>query len=343
MNNVIQAKKDKYIKFYELDPNVKKLFHIHIANNPNVKPMPYLRRENMQGRIDSAVSSYESAMSRADWLNDDFIPYATCGTGTEIFAEAFGCQVMRPDNTMPFAMPFITEAAEAAKIKIPKLEDSTLYYLFEMADKIKEKCGDEALLGLVDVQTPMDIAALIWDKTYFFAAMIDEPEAVKELAHKISQLYFAFFDEWFRRYGPEFISHCPDYYMPSGFTYSEDEVGAVSPKMFEEFFLPELIEISDRYGNVGMHCCAHARHQWENFKKIPNLKMINYVPPHVDLRESIEYFTGVTAMFPWWSGSGGPETWFSQLNENSHVLLDFTAQNEEEAKELADKINKALA
>lgn len=59
------------------------------------------------------------------------------------------------------------------------------------------------MLCLPDVQTPMDIAALIWDKNYFFAAMIEEPEAVKELAHKVSRLYFAFFDEWFRRYGAE--------------------------------------------------------------------------------------------------------------------------------------------
>ena len=82
MNSVIQAKKEKYGKFYNHDPNVRKLYHIHIANNPKVKPLPYLRRENMQERIDSAVSSYESAMSRIDWLNDDFIPYATCVTGT---------------------------------------------------------------------------------------------------------------------------------------------------------------------------------------------------------------------------------------------------------------------
>ena len=195
------------------------------------------------------------------------------------------------------------------------------------------------MLGLIDVQTPMDIAALIWDKTYFFAAMIEEPEAVKELAHKISQLYFAFFDEWFKRYGTEFIAHYPDYYMPSGFTFSEDEVGAVSPKIFEELFLPELVAISEKYGNIGMHSCAHAKHQWENFKKIPNLKMLNFVQPYDVIMESIDFFTGVTAMYPQWSGSDSHETWFSQTNDDAHILLDFTAQNEEEAKRLTDKIN----
>ena len=338
MNNIIQSKKDRHVKFYDPNSEINRLFHIHIANDPKVKPMPPLWRENLQGRIDSAVSVYESAMSRVDWLDDDFIPYASCVTGTEIFAEAFGCKVMKPLNTNPYALPFIRESSEVARLKVPTLEDSSLYYLFDLADSLKAKCGDDAILGLIDVQTPMDIAALIWDKNYFFVAMLEEPEAVKELAHKISQLYFAFFDEWFRRYGKEFVAHYPDYYMPSGFTYSEDEVGAVSAEIFEELFLPELIEISDRYGNVGMHSCAHAKHQWANFKKIPNLKLLNLVQPPDIIMKSMDFFAGFTAMFPSWGGSGSPETWSSQLNQTAHVLLDFGVQSEDEAKRLADKL-----
>ena len=343
MNKIIQLKKERYLKFYNLDPKVRKLFHIHIGNDPKVKPMPHLWRENAEQRVESAASAYESAMSRIDWLCDDFIPYAACVTGTEIFAEAFGSKVIKPENTNPYALPFITNSSEISKIKVPALEDSTLYYLFDMADKLKALCGDDALLGLVDVQTPMDIAALIWDKNYFFAAMIEEPEAVKELAYKISQLYFAFFDEWFRRYGKEFIAHYPDYYMPSGLTYSEDEVGAVSPEIFEELFLPELIEISNRYGNVGMHSCAYSKHQWDNFKKIPNLKMLNLVFPNKPdiMEESISFFAGHTAMYPGWSGVGAYETWFSQIDKNAHILLEFWVQDEEEAKRLADKLYTA--
>lgn len=109
MNSVIQAKKERHIKFYELDLKVK--------------PTPLLWCENMQGRFDSAASAYELAMSRLDWLYDDFIPYASCVTGTEIFAEAFGSKVVKPENTNPYSLPFITEASEVPKIKVPKLEE----------------------------------------------------------------------------------------------------------------------------------------------------------------------------------------------------------------------------
>ena len=36
--------------------------------------------------------------------------------------------------------------------------------------------------------------------------------------------------------------------MPRGLTLSEDEVGAVSPALFDSLFLPELAELSARYG-----------------------------------------------------------------------------------------------
>jgi len=329
--NLIESKKANYVKFYNRDKGIKRLYHIHIAD-PHEKPRPPLWRENFQQRIDYAVNMYEKAMLRLEWLHDDFIPYAPCVTGTEIFAEALGSKVMKPVNDMPFAIPFIIDSSEIADIKVPALEDSSLYYLFDMADKIKAACGNDALLGIVDIQTPMDIAALIWDKNYFFIAMIDEPEAVRELTHKISQLYYSFFDEWFKRYGKEFISHYPDYYMPSGFTFSEDEAGAVSPEIFKELFLPELIEMSERYGDLGMHCCANAVHQWENFKKIPNLKILNLVQPPEIMLKSYSFFAGHTAMFPAWNGN--------VEDENAHICLNFWVQNDEEAKRLADKLNK---
>ena len=338
MDKKIEEKKQKHIKFYNLDPDVRHLFHIHILKDRQNNPRPWLWKENMAARVDYAAREYETAMKRQEWLQDDFIPHATCITGTEIFAEAFGCSVSKPEGSEPFALPLITSSSDLGKVMVPKLEDSSLCHIFGLADMLKQKCGNDALLGMPDIQTPMDIAALIWDKNYFFIAMLDEPEAVKELTHKVSTLFFAFFDEWFNRYGKEFVAHCPDYYMPSGITFSEDEVGAVSGEIFNELFLPELAQISSRYGDMGMHCCANARHQWENFKKIPRLKLINFVQPSDIIIKSSSFFAGHTTMFPSWAGTGNHETWFAQLDEAAHTYLDFFVEDNEEAKKLADKL-----
>jgi hypothetical protein len=147
-------------------------------------------------------------------------------------------------------------------VKVPELSSSSLANIFEMSDELHRRTGPNSLMRLPDdIQSPMNIAALIWDKSDFYVALMETPEAVRELADKVRTLLTAFLDEWFRRYGTAFIAHYPFYYMERGVTLSEDEIGAVNPDTFDEFFLPELTYLSERYGGIGIHCCANARHQ----------------------------------------------------------------------------------
>ena len=118
---------------------------------------------------------------------------------------------------------------------------------------------------------------MLWNKLDFYPALVKHPDAVERLVGKIAGLQFAFLDEWYRRYGTDFIAHFPEYYMPFGVTLSVDEIGAVSPKMFPQYFLPHLEQFSGRYGGLGLHCCANARHQWENLKKVPGVRLLNLV------------------------------------------------------------------
>ena len=70
--------------------------------------------------------------------------------------------------------------------------------LFEIADELRRRGGPDALLKMVDMQSPMDIVAQIWDKTDLFVAMLETPDAVIELAATARALQTAFLDEWFR-------------------------------------------------------------------------------------------------------------------------------------------------
>ena len=174
-------------------------------------------------------------------------------------------------------------------------------------------------------------------------AMVDNPEAVVELADKVYKLLTAFLDEWFRRYGRNFVAHCPDYYMPQGITLSEDEAGSVNAEMFESLFLPELQRLSDRYGGLGMHCCADARHQWPNFRKIRGLRLLQLTnPPKRTMEEylipSYAFFENICAQWKGWSPSGPMETWSNQWPRNARVVLDIPAKNADEAARLADQL-----
>ena len=296
MQHEIDIRKQKWIDFAEVSSSVNRLLVINYTEGMPERPM--LWWENLAQREEWSYCRYMKQMEDLEFIPDNTIPYLSMSTGTEIFAEAFGCRVHRPDNNNPFALPKIFNWKELRTLKKPRLEDTNLMLLFEMADRLKERAGSSSVLGLPDVQTPMDIAALIWEKSDFFAAMYEEPEAVHELSEMVKELLFEFFDAWFQRYGREFIAHYPDYYMPDGITVSEDEVGSVSPEMYREFFEKELHEISERYGAIGVHCCANSAHQWENFQNIPHLKILNLVREKEDTLESFKRFRNICGQYP---------------------------------------------
>jgi hypothetical protein len=63
--------------------------------------------------------------------------------------------------------------------------------------------------------------------------------------------------------------------------------------MFNEFCLDEICELSERYGGIGIHCCANAKHQWDNLKKIFGLKLLNFVQPMHIIEETLTYFNNL--------------------------------------------------
>jgi hypothetical protein len=331
---IITTRKQRWTRFLDMNQPSGHMVLVRLPSVPR-RPMPPLHPDRKQARIEWAWQQYQEQVQRLEWLDDDLIPHLAPHTGTEIFAEAFGCAVHRPDKGMPFALPLITEASEVARLRIPSLDVPCLRLLFEMADELRARSGPEAAIRIVDIQSPMDIAALIWEKSSFFAALIEAPEAVKELASKVHQLLTAFLDAWFARYGTSFVAHCPDYYMPHGITLSEDEVGVVSADMFEEFFLPELVALSNRYGGIGMHCCANSQHQWEGFKRIPGLKLLNLNRPPDVTEEALRFFGPHVAQMHKWQGTGDPRTWLGQLPPGCRFVLQIPVKTREEAIEVA--------
>jgi len=342
----IAERKRRWTAFLNREPDAPRHLFIIRVPDPEADVPDFGYRIHWPGhaqeRIEWAWKHYQAMFARLDWLHDDAIPHLNMITGTEIFAEAFGCEIERPEDNMPFAKPIVFNVEQAEAIDTPRLRESTLMRQFEVADTLRDRAGDDALLRMVDVQSPMDIAALIWEKAEMLMAMIDAPDAVARLAAKVRALLVAFLDEWFDRYDTDFIAHYPDYYMPRGITLSEDEVGAVNTEMFESLFLPELNELSQRYGGLGMHCCADSMHQWAAFKKIKNLRLLNLVRPDEQYPEAFATFAGHVPQFHNWRGEGAPWTWPDQLPEGVRAVFEINAESKNDAIEIATKMREVV-
>ncbi len=334
--DTIEARKERWRgQVLGTDPPAHLFMIVYDPGGPE-RPLPWPTRK--AERVEWAWQLYLRQRERAEWLRDDTVPFLNLYTGTEIFAEAFGCPVHRPENEMPFALPCVSSAREADRLRAPSVDAYPLGDLWEMADELRRRAGPEAPLRLPDLQSPMDITALIWDKNDLYRALVEAPEAVKALSAKVTSLLSAFLDAWFERYGTEYIAHYPDYLMSGGFTVSEDEAGAVSPGMFAEFFQPHLEALSQRYGGLGVHCCAHARHQWEGFRRLPNLRVLNLVQPPEIIREAYGFFADGILQYHSWCGEGPPWTWPEQHPPRSRVVMEVAAGSREEAMELSERL-----
>ena len=332
-------RKEQWISFMDMSSNVKTIILVDCAI-PDLGPRPLPYPDRIQERIDFAVRAYEGKMERAEWLPDDAMPAVLPYTGTEIFAEAFGSPVHLPGNGMPFARPLIYSVNEIGKVKVPPIEGTILGQLFEIAYQLKRRCGKDAVLALPDIQSPFDIAALIWEKADFLASMIVEPKAVEDLCAMTEQTLIEFLDRWFSEFGTDYLAHFPDYFMRGGLTLSEDEIGEFSPAMFDQFCLDGLNRLSERYGGIGIHTCAHSKHQWENLKKIKGLRLLNLVQPPKVLREGYKFFEGVAQMHSWFGDGEPSEGWTENFPAGAHVVIRSNATDKEEALRKCDQLRQ---
>lgn len=230
--------------------------------------------------VGERVKHYQLQTEFFEVVNSDMVPVANLLTGTQIFAVAMGREPCVVEGNPPYAHAKVFSAEEALKIRAPKVENCrNLMKVFELADALRRELGPDATLSPTDMQSGFDIANIIWDKTDLMCSVIGEPDAVKHLAGECSKLLKEFYAKLKYEFPNLSACHCPGSWVPTefGIWVSNDECGAISDETFEEFCLPELIELSETFGGLGMHCCANAEHQFKSFQKIPNVYGFNRV------------------------------------------------------------------
>ena len=308
----------------------RKILLVHLWGDDAPPPRPWPHPDNIQERVDWSLAVYRRQRDLAGWLDDDAIPFLDPFSGTEVFAEAFGCPVHRPGTTMPFALPLVRQVGDLRRLRAPKVEESSLAAIFDIADRLRA-AEPLALMRLPDIQSPFDIAALVWEKAEFFAALHEEPEAAREMVALAEDLLTRFLDLWYARYGSEFVAHFPAYYMAKGVTLSEDEAGSISPAMFGDFSKPAIDRLAARFGPLGVHCCARAEHQWRHFKDFRGLSLLNLVTADDAVTRATTFFGDSCAHMHYPMGGG------AEPPPNLRRVREVHCGNREEAKKACER------
>jgi hypothetical protein len=155
-------------------------------------------------------------------------------------------------------------------------------------------------VAMTDLQGPLDTAYLVWESSAFMLAMYTNPKEVHHLMRLVTDLIIRYVKAQ-RARSPEFLPcHYPPLWLPDGrgIAISDDGLAVISPKLYREFCLPYVNELSEEFGGVMIHSCGNFVHQFENLERIHNLRGINFGATETPFAAVWQRFGGKTAVIP---------------------------------------------
>ena len=263
-------------------------------------PLPQLMQDK--------VAQLQAELATLGWrdtveIGDDFVPFLQPQGGVTVVASAFGCEVQYFDHTLPWAHPVIKADDPPEKVyelKPPAVTDGQLGQMLEFTDYYVTETKGRYPIALTDLQGPLDTAYLVWDSSAFMLAMYTNPKEVHHLMRLVTDLTIAYVKEQ-RARSPQFLPcHFPPLWLPDGrgVSISDDGLAVISAKLYEEFCLPYVNELSDEFGGMMIHSCGNFVHQFDNLAKVHNLRGLNFGATETSFEAVWERFNGKTAIIP---------------------------------------------
>ena len=287
--------------------------------------------------------NWEARLGHLAAVEDDSVPYVNLNTNTGVFAAAFGCRIQVFPGSNAAAMHCVTTAAEADALAQPCWQEvPTLARHFQMAELVRDRLGPDVPMQVPDIQSPFDVAALVWNKADLLVALAEAPESVEGLVGKCERLIGDFLDDFRRAFPQANVCHCPNTWAPAdlGLWLSEDEVGAISTGMFRRFCLPSLNRLSRRFGGLGMHCCAAADHQYANFQQIDGLFALNRVYQKPGPQPAIDAFSGRQVLIPAWIGEDMLDWYLAHERPGTRYCFNLGWMPTDQARRVVDKVRR---
>jgi len=280
----------------------------------------------------------KASLNVLNWLEvmdagDDFVPHLEPYGGVSVFASAFGCEVQYFDHTLPWAHPVIKTNDPPEKVYellAPKVTDGQLGQMLEFTDYFVAQTKGRYPIAMTDLQGPLDTAYLVWDSSAFMLAMYTNPKEVHHLMRLVTDLIVKYVKEQ-RARSPEFIPcHYPPLYLPDGqgLHISDDGLAVISAKLYKEFCLPYVNELSEEFGGISIHSCGAFVHQFDNLEKIHKLRGLNFGATETPFEAVWERFNGKTAIIPHMGlNNSSGDVHFANTQEYMEHVLSIKTNN----------------
>jgi uroporphyrinogen-III decarboxylase len=164
----------------------------------------------------------------------------------------FDMEIIRPDNTSPWAVRKLTNPDDILTMEVPDPRQARgvqehLKRIERLKERVRERGIDLPAGGGLGIHPPMSCATALMEVDLVYELLYTRPDLAHILLDKCLQAYFALVD-----YMAEVNGNPP----PTSIGLADDNSAFISPKMYREFVLPRNKAIYDRYGRDGRYLHA---------------------------------------------------------------------------------------
>lgn len=259
-------------------PTKKRQFMTHL---PNDTPVDFL------------LDHYQKQLESKRYYGDAW-PKWWPNIGPGIGAGFFGAKVLTSDETVWF------EPSEKRALQDTHLAYDADNFWWKRIQTITQaaldRWGNRVCVGFTDIGGNLDILASLQTSQKLAMDLYDEPEEVLRLVDEINQAWLTYYDKLYEiiaQNGRGTTPWAPIWSPKRTYMLQSDFSFLISPKMFEQFVLPDLEA-----------CCERLDHAFYHLDGKGEL-------PHLDMMLSIERLRGIQ----WIPGAGQPPAneWLSLL------------------------------
>ena len=199
--------------------------------------------------------------------------------GIGVIPSAYGAEYIWNKDLAPVTLPLFRTVEEAlAAESVPAANTPVGRHILNMIEYFLEKTGGKVPVSLSDLQSPLNATASLVDTSEFYIAFLEEPEKVKQLLERITDLTIDFYKKQIGIIGKSLVFPGHGFASSrafSGMGFSDDDSAMLSPQTHLDICGPSMVRFGEAFGGFAFHSCGNWAMKSETVKTLPGLKMID--------------------------------------------------------------------
>jgi hypothetical protein len=265
-------------------------------------------------------------LTRWDWTPAKTANVEPWFWNTHTMALTFGCEAVFTSEGKEWIKPLIAEAEQVQDLDVPDVWSGRTGQILHRMGEMIQTLPKDTLVRLPDIQSPLGVAELMWDQS-FYLALLTDPDVVHQLLEKITLFTISYISEIKKVLGKRYNPAChPQVWSPpEGYYISDDVNSMLSPDQHMEFSINYINRITRELGPLFYHSCTWTAPYFENIEKLEGVRAINWsFGTSADPADLIKRFSGKYLLIPHIDRGVHLEEGISKLNKGIHSEYDLT-------------------